>query len=162
MTEASEFSTIGYLTLMQNGQISEINSVASKLMGIERSGLLQRNFTAFVACEDQDHWIQCCLTKKQGEPGSLQLILQRCDGTALHAQLQYIHQIDEAGSPVIRIFLLDTMLQKQTDNALYVPNRRDDYLFLFSPVIVYTCDAFSPHSAKFISINLTKILGYTL
>jgi len=163
MTESSEFSTIGYFTLTQNGQILEINSAACKLLGMERDSFLQKEFTFFVAHEDQDRWIQCCLyTSKNDEQGSLHLTLQRCDSTALHAQLQYVHQIDKVGSPIIRILLIDTLLQKRTDTALYVPNSRDDYLFLFSPVIVYTCDAFSPHSAKFISINFTKILGYTV
>lgn len=163
MTEASDFSTIGYLTLTQNGQILEINSAASKLLGIERNSLLQKDFNSFIIRGDQDSGVQCCLyTSKHDEQGSLQLTLQRCDGTTLHAQLQYIHQIDKDGNPVIRIFLLDTILQKQTETALYAPNTRDDYLFLFSPVIVYTCDAFSPHSAKFISTNLTRILGYSV
>lgn len=160
MIEANRSSTIGYLTLTQTGQISEINPVAAQLLGMERDNLLQRDFSVFVAREDQDRWSLCA--NKHNEQGNLQLLLQRHDGTALQVQLQYKHQSDESGSPIIRIFLIDSMQHKQPEITLSAPNNREDYLFLFSPVIVYTCNVFSPYSAKFISTNLTKILGYTV
>lgn len=163
MTEVYEFPTVGYLTLTQNGQISEINQVASKLLGMECSDLQQRNFTSFVTREDQNRWIQCCLhTNKYEKQGNLQLKLQRPDGATIHAHLQYMHQRNEAGNLAIRIFLIDIMQHEQLEAVLNAPKRRDDYLFSFSPVIVYTCDAFSPHLTKFVSTNLTKILGYTV
>lgn len=163
MIEANRSSTIGYLTLTQGGQISEINLVASQLLGMERGNLLQKEFSSFVAREDHDRLIQCCFcSSESSEQGDLQLLLQRHDGTALQAQLQYKHQRDETGSPTIHIFLIDSMPQKQPETTLIASNSREDYLFSFSSVIVYTCDVFSPYSAKFISANLTKILGYTV
>jgi len=162
MTEADRVSTIGYLSLTQNGQISQINPVACQLLGMERGDLLQRDFSSFVVHEDQDRWIQCCLCPdKPGEQGNLQLLLQRYNGNAFEAQLQCIHQRDETGDPIIRIFLIDMMQSRQPGTSLNVPNSREDYLFSFSPVIVYTCEVFSPYTAKYISANLTKILGYT-
>ncbi len=163
MIEATRSSKIGYLTLTQSSQISEINPVASQLLGMERGNLLQKEFSSFVAREDQDRLIQCCLCpSKPSEQGGLQLLLQRYDGTVFQAQLQYQHQRDEMGNPIIRIFLIDSMPQKQPEIALITSNSRENYLFLFSSVIVYTCDVFSPYLAKFISTNLTKILGYTV
>lgn len=160
MIEANSSSTIGYLVLTQTGQISEINPVAAQLLGMERDNLLRRDFSAFVAREDQDRWNLC--TSKHNEQGNLQLLLQRHDGTALQVQLQYKHQSDEASSPIIRIFLIDSRQHKQPETTLNARSNREDYLFLFSPVIVYTCDVFFPYSAKFISTNLTKILGYSV
>ena len=162
MTKAIEFPVIGYVTLTLYGQITEINFAASKFLGMKRNDLLKRNFTAFIACEDQDRWIQYCLASKKDDQGNLQLTLQCCDGTALSVNLQYIHQVNGVGDSVIHIFLIDTESQKQANASSYVPNSQNDYLFLFSPVIVYSCDAFSPHSAKFISSNLIRILGYTV
>ena len=160
MIEANRSSAIGYLTLTQTGQVLEINPVASQLLGMERDKLLQRDFSAFVASEDQDRWRLCA--NKHNEQGNLQLLLQCYDGSALQVQLQYMHQSDETGSPIIRIFLFESMQHKQLEVALSARSKREDHLFLFSPVIVYTCDIFSPYSAKFISTNLTKILGYTV
>lgn len=160
MIEANSSSTIGYLILTQTGQISEINPAASQLLGMERDNLLQRDFSAFLAREDQDRWGLCI--SEHNEQGNLQLLLQRHDGTAVQVQLQYQHQSDETGSPIIRIFLIDSMRHRQPEITLNARNNREDYLFLFSPVIVYTCDVFSPYSAKFISTNLTKILGYSV
>lgn len=160
MIEANSSSTIGYLVLTQTGQISEINPVAAQLLGMERDNLLRRDFSAFVAREDQDRWNLC--TSKHNEQGNLQLLLQRHDGTALQVQLQYKHQSDETSSPIIRIFLIDSRQHKQPETTLNARSNREDYLFLFSPVIVYTCDVFFPYSAKFISTNLTKILGYSV
>lgn len=160
MIEANSSSTIGYLVLTQTGQISEINPVASQLLGTERDKLLQRDFSAFVAREDMDRWSLC--TNKHNEQGNLQLLLQRHDSTVFQVQMQYKHQSDEMGSPVIGIFLINSMQHKQPEFAPNARNSREDYLFLFSPVIVYTCDVFSPYRARFISTNLTKILGYTV
>ncbi len=160
MIEANRSSTIGYLALTQTGRILEINPVASQLLGMERDKLLQRDFSDFVVREDQDRWSLCI--SKLNEQGNLQLLLQHHDSTALQVQLQYKHQNDETDSPIIRIFLIESMLYKQPESALSACNKREDYLFLFSPVIVYTCDIFSPDSAKFISTNLTKILGYAV
>ncbi|MBL0010465.1 MAG: PAS domain S-box protein [Nitrosomonas sp.] len=87
-----------------------------------------------------------------------------CNATTampFEAQLQCIHQRDETGDPIIRIFRIDMMQSRQPGTSLNVPNSREDYLFSFSPVIVYTCEVFSPYTAKYISANLTKILGYT-
>lgn len=160
MIEANRSSSIGYLILTQIGQISEINPVAAQLLGMERDQLLLRDFSAFVTREDQDRWRLC--TNKHNEQGHLQLLLQRHDSTALQVQLQYKHQNDETGSPIIRIFLFESMQYKQLEVALNARSKWEEHLFLFSPVIVYTCDIFSPYSAKFISTNLTKILGYTV
>lgn len=160
MIEVNKSSSIGYLILTQIGQISEINPVAAQLLGMERDQLLLRDFSAFVTREDQDRWRLC--TNKHNEQGHLQLLLQRHDSTALQVQLQYKHQSDETGSPVIRIFLFESMQYKQLEVALNARSKWEEHLFLFSPVIVYTCDIFSPYSAKFISTNLTKILGYTV
>ena len=160
MIEANRSSSIGYLILTQIGQISEINPVAAQLLGMERDQLLLRDFSAFVTREDQDRWRLC--TNKHNEQGHLQLLLQRHDSTALQVQLQYKHQSDETGSPIIRIFLFESMQYKQLEVALNARSKWEEHLFLFSPVIVYTCDIFSPYSAKFISTNLTKILGYTV
>ncbi|MBY0484791.1 EAL domain-containing protein [Nitrosomonas sp.] len=160
MIEANRSSSIGYLILTQIGQISEINPVAAQLLGMDRDQLLRRDFSAFVTREDQDRWRLC--TNKHNEQGHLQLLLQRHDSTALQVQLQYKHQNDETGSPIIRIFLFESMQYKQLEVALNARSKWEEHLFLFSPVIVYTCDIFSPYSAKFISTNLTKILGYTV
>ena len=135
MIEANRSSTIGYLTLTQNGKILEINPIVSQFLGMERNKLLQRDFSAFVAREDQDRWSLC--VSKHNEQGSLQLLLQRYDGTALQVQLQYQHQSDETGSSIIRIFLIESMQHKQPETTQDVRNSREDYLFLFSPVKLF-------------------------
>lgn len=92
--------------------------------------MLQRDFSAFVVSEDQDRWRLCA--SKHNEQGNLQLLLQCYDGSALQVQLQYMHQSDEAGSPIIRIFLFESMQHKQLEAALSARSKREEHLF-YSP-----------------------------
>jgi diguanylate cyclase (GGDEF)-like protein/PAS domain S-box-containing protein len=56
----------------------------------------------------------------------------------------------------------DITKRKQEEIALYKLNKRLDFLLSSSPAIIYTCEAVPPYAARFISANLTKILGYTV
>jgi len=47
-TELYDFAPSGYLSLLKDGKIKELNFVAAKMLGQERSKLIKRQFTLFV------------------------------------------------------------------------------------------------------------------
>ena len=108
-----DFAPVGYLTLDSNGMIEEMNLTAAALLGHERRDLLQRCFSSLVAAEDQPCWAEFFLSvKKPGGKGTVDVAVQRGDGTLFQAQL------DCAGRTAVRLVLSDITESKATRDQL--------------------------------------------
>ncbi len=88
-----DFAPVGYVTLTDADQISEINLAGAMLLGADRAQLKSRRFTTLVAAEDRDRWCLHFLhvlqsTAKQ----SIELAITRSDGTVFDAQLECMCQ----------------------------------------------------------------------
>ena len=114
-----EFAPVGYLTLNADGLIAEINLTAVKLLGVERTKLLQRRFAAFVVPEDLDRWTQFFLSMKRPDRmGSTELALTSGDGTVLQALLDCKRRPSTgvgADDMAIRIALTDISRRKAAE-----------------------------------------------
>jgi PAS domain S-box-containing protein len=114
-----DFAPVGYFTLNANGMIEEINLAAAKLLGMEREDLLHRRFTSLVIAEDQNRWLLLFLTvMKQDGKGSVEVSLQRRDGTVFQALLDCRRAIVGAGDTAIRIALTDISERKRIEAEL--------------------------------------------
>jgi PAS domain S-box-containing protein len=114
-----DFAPVGYLTLTSDGMIDEINLTCIKMLGMERKDLLHRPFTALVVAEDQSRWMQLILSvMKSGGKSSVEVGLQRRDGTVFQAQLDCAPQKVGAGGTALRVALTDISLRKRTEAAL--------------------------------------------
>jgi PAS domain S-box-containing protein len=114
-----DFAPVGYLTLNSDGMIEELNLTAATLLDMERKDLLHRRFTALVVAEDQSRWMQLILSvMKSGGKSSVEVGLQRRDGTVFQAQLDCEATRVGAGDTAIRIALTDISLRKRTEAAL--------------------------------------------
>ncbi|MDP1612535.1 MAG: PAS domain S-box protein [Sulfuritalea sp.] len=118
-----EFAPVGYVSLTNDGLISEINLTAVKLLGAERKKLLQHRFTALIIAEDQDRWTQFFLRMKEVDcGGNVELGLQRGDGTVLQALLSCEGQKGTqgvgAGGTATRIALTDISARKFAEQQL--------------------------------------------
>ncbi len=111
-----EFAPVGYLTLSAEGIIEAINLTAVKLVGRERNALLQHHFAACVAPADRDAWQRQFLSFKQhGEPHSVELAMQRGDGSVFQAQLDYAPQNSSADGTALRVVLSDISARKRLE-----------------------------------------------
>jgi PAS domain S-box-containing protein len=111
-----DFAPVGYLTLNSDGMIEELNLTAATLLDMERKDLLHRRFTALVVAEDQSRWMQLILSvMKSGGKSSVEVGLQRRDGTVFQAQLDCEATRVGAGDTAIRIAMIE--LKRQV-NAL--------------------------------------------
>jgi PAS domain S-box-containing protein len=115
------FAPSGYLSLNANGMIEEANLTAVTLLGVERKNLLHRRFTSLVVVEDQSRWTQqfVSLLKSDGK-GSMEVSLQRGDGTVFDAQLQCSSQEVGTGDTAapLRIALADISVRKLAETAI--------------------------------------------
>ncbi len=114
-----DFAPVGYLTLNDYGMIDEANLTAVRLLGKERKDLLQHRFTSLVVADDQPSWLQLFL-QVMGRDGkhSVELALQRSDGTALAVHLDAQRRLMDTGETVLRISLSDITTRRQTQNKL--------------------------------------------
>ena len=83
-----DFSPVGYLTLNEKGMIIEANLSCSTMLGIERSSLIGKFFSRFLAKEDQDAFYFHRKMLFESEAKQIcELRLVRQDLTQFHAQL---------------------------------------------------------------------------
>jgi PAS domain S-box-containing protein len=114
-----DFAPVGYLTLNSNGMIEELNLTAAALFGMERKDLLTRRFTAQVIAEDQNRWLTLFLVvMKQDGKGSVEVGLQRRDGTVFPALLDCQRTKVGAGDTALRIALTDISERRQLEAEL--------------------------------------------
>ena len=116
-----EFTPVGYLTLDADDLIEQLNLTAATLLGMERKKLLLRGFLARVLAEDQPRWAALFMRLKAGaDKGSVELALQRGDGTVFQALLDCERRLSPgvgAGQTTIRIALTDISRRKVAEAA---------------------------------------------
>ena len=129
------FSPVGYLTLKENGLISEINLTGAVLLGEERSKLLYHRLTAYVATEHQDRWLRHFTSVLRScEAQSCELAMQKPDGMRFFARLDSLCQCRQDEELEVRIVLTDITERIKNeeeirklafyDTLTQLPNRR--------------------------------------
>ena len=160
-----EFAPVGYLTLSAEGIIEEINLTGVKLLGRERKALLQHRFAACVAPAARDVWQrQFQSVMRHGEPHSVELALQRGDGSVFQAQLEYAPQkggpggmkCPEAGT-ALRVALSNISERKQSEEELRKSEERFAAIARVSADWIWEVDADGVYT--FVSEGVISHLG---
>jgi PAS domain S-box-containing protein len=103
-----EFAPVGYLTLTPEGLIEEVNLTGVKLLGIERGNLLHKGFRTFLIHDDQDRWVRHFINMtSHGGQGTVELAMQRGDGTVFHALVDCERRKAGTGDTAVRLSLTD-------------------------------------------------------
>jgi PAS domain S-box-containing protein len=109
-----EFSPVGYITLTTEGMIAQINMTAVTLLGRERKKLIDKSLRSLVVADDQDRWLRhFAVVTTRDEKSSIDLALQRGDGSVFQAQLECRN--NPSG---VRITLSDITERKQVETEL--------------------------------------------
>lgn len=115
-----EFAPVGYLTLTQQGIISEINLTGANLIGVERKKLLQRNFKYFIAPGYSEGWNNYLVNMVQtSRMGSCELALKRGDGHIFPVQLDCLH-IKAGSEAPLHIAFTDITARKHAEEELRI------------------------------------------
>ncbi len=118
--ELYDAAPVGYLTLSNKGLITEINSTAAGLLGLERNKSLHRLFAAFVSADDGDRWHHFFSdVMKHTQRKNTRLTLKRSDGVMFSVQLECHHVITGDKEPVLYITLTDIAESKHTEDILH-------------------------------------------
>ena len=123
-TDLYDFAPVAYLTLDDRGCILEANLTATRLLGIERSRLVQQPLAPFIQPEDKQKFWAYLVAVIQGQAAPpLELHLQGEGGEKVAVQLDSLLIPDAAGHPQVRISLIDVTARWQAHQDLVQHNR---------------------------------------
>ena len=116
-----DFAPVGYLTIDENGMITEANLTATTMLGVARTLLINRPKTQFIFREDQD--VYYLHRKKIFATGMLQsweMRMVRADGSHFWAHLQGV----DSHEGEYWIAFIDITRRKDAEDALKEANQR--------------------------------------
>ena len=90
-----EFAPVGYITISREGLIGEINLTGSALLGVDRTKLIRRRFSKFVAPQDRDRWHRLFMNMMESAKAEKQafgLEMEGADGSMFYAHLNCLRR----------------------------------------------------------------------
>ncbi len=118
-----EFAPLGYITVNREGEIAEINLGAAALLGVDRSKLINRRFSAFVSDQDKDRWHRLfsnMMEHGEAEKHGCDLEMTAAGGSTFFAHLDCLRRDALDAPPVLRVALADVTKLKQTEAELRI------------------------------------------
>ncbi len=114
-----DFAPVGYLTLTEEGLISQLNLTGAAMLGEERPALMNMPFARFVPPEEADHWRQHFLVALyHGNNLRLELTLKGAQGQRCPVQLDCTRVTSESAAPMVRVTLTDISARKEAEANL--------------------------------------------
>ncbi|MFH0966479.1 MAG: GAF domain-containing protein, partial [Methanobacteriota archaeon] len=109
-----DFAPVGYITLTNEGLISEVNLTGATLLGVVRIHLIHTRFRKFVSPGDLDQVDRFFIeVLDQHEQVACQVHLIRPDGTSFFSRIEGIRVILPDGSSQIRLAIIDISVQHE-------------------------------------------------
>lgn len=130
--ELYDFAPVGYVTLNQDGMVTEINLTGASLLGRDRIKLINARFGRFVTLANQDIWNRMFINlmrKAEPEQQALVLELARTDGSTFHAYLDCQRRQGVDAAPLLRLAMFDISKIKKAEQDM-----REDGAGLASPL----------------------------
>lgn len=133
-------SPIGYISLNENGTITDSNMAVSAMLGMEKNDLLQQHFNNFIIDEDQNifytHYKNLLTTKR---PQKCELRLLGKGGSQLWSKIECVPTKDGNAEPQFLMIISDiTEYKKMGDELQRVKERyrsivmdQDDFICRF-------------------------------
>jgi len=119
-----EFAPVGYITVTRDGLISEINLTGANLLGIDRSKLLNRRFSQFVAPQDKDRWYRLFLSmmtiSAKADKQAFDMQILNPNGSVFYARLNCLRSESVNTPPCLRIAITDISKIKEIENELRI------------------------------------------
>jgi PAS domain S-box-containing protein len=118
-----EFAPVGYITITRDGLMSEINLTGADLLKVDRTKLLMRRFSQFVAAPDKDRWYRLFLnlmTTATADKQAFDLQMLRPDATVFYAHLDCLRHNPANAEPTLRVTLTDISKNKQIEQELRI------------------------------------------
>ncbi|MEI6315712.1 MAG: PAS domain S-box protein, partial [Syntrophus sp. (in: bacteria)] len=114
-----DLAPVGYFTVSEPGLIQETNLTATKMLGVVRADLIKQPLTRFILKEDQDVFYR--VHKHLFDtwvPQVCEMRMIRTDGTAFWAHTETTAALDDDGTPLCRVAVINISASKQAEEEL--------------------------------------------
>ena len=150
-----DFAPIGYFTISDDGVIMEANLTGAKMLGVERSHLINKPLCVFIVKDDQDNYYRHRRkTCKVKERSVCEVRMVRKDGTEFYVQLQCGLEQDKREDTVRCLTVMTDITERK--------RAHDEHrnIFDLSIDMICICDI---KNGYFMKINhaFEKTLGYS-
>jgi PAS domain S-box-containing protein len=156
-----DFAPIGYLTLDELGIIREANLTAARLLQVERSRIIDRQFTHFMVTGDRGAFRRHLnLVLKGRERQTAELRLKRKDGHEFFTILESAFYQDTFGRSLCRTAFSDISERRQAEADLRESEERYRSLFQHNHAVMLLID---PATGDLVDANpaACAFYGYT-
>jgi diguanylate cyclase (GGDEF)-like protein/PAS domain S-box-containing protein len=148
-----EFAPIGYLTVNEQGMVSEANWKARSILGIKRKELGKERFARYVAQQDKKYWqSQFAALKALQEGAELAFEIGLADeetGTHVDVKLTCVRTHVTEDHAMVRMTLFDITASKQADFELRQKEAYQRSLLDNFPFMVWLKDK----DSQFLTVN---------
>ncbi|OYY50476.1 MAG: hypothetical protein B7Y48_02055 [Methylophilales bacterium 28-44-11] len=148
-----EFAPVGYLTVNENGMVSEANWKARSILGIKRKDLGKERFARFVYQDNKKYWqSQFALLKDLQEGGELAFELTLSNeeaNTHVDVKLSCVRTSAMENQSMVRMTLFDITAMKQADTELRQKEAYQRSLLDNFPFMVWLKDK----DCRFLTVN---------
>lgn len=102
-----DFAPVGYMVINDDGDIQEINSTGSNLLGLPKAQIIHKNVTHFLDLHEQSHWNESKQRiARSHQKLELKIVVTRADGSNFYSLFECKHEQDSLQSH-IRISFTD-------------------------------------------------------
>jgi PAS domain S-box-containing protein len=114
-----DFAPVGYLTLSERGAILQANLTAGRILGVDRSRLVDRPLTDFIAREDQDtFYLHRRRVFETQEPQTAEFMMITQNGSELWVRMEATPTGHKADQTTFRATISDITEQKAMEEKL--------------------------------------------
>jgi PAS domain S-box-containing protein len=135
------FAPVGYMTLNNACQITEINFTGASLLGVERSRLFNRLPDFFVVAADRERWKSCILAAlKRDQTQPFDVTLERQDGSLCDVRVDCRRATSDNAKPSLLVTLTDVTERKKVEAALRESEERLNFALTATQDAVWDYD----------------------
>ena len=166
-----EFAPIGYLSMSNQGVITQVNWKVTSMFGLKRQLINEHHFSDFVADEEKEQWQRLFLSMHDldgGEELNFDTILKHTSGTLFNANLNCLRMEDELGKPSLRVAMLDVTQLKRVEQAKHYTDIQLQATIDAIPDLMFEIDidgryytAYTP-SNSLLALPRERLIGHTV
>lgn len=117
-----EFAPVGYITLDRSNRLVNVNYIACRMLGVDKTTALRTTLSRFIVPNDTDSFYFCMKDAlESNRPAICQVKMKRADKSAFNAELRAVWEAISEGEPRhCRVAIIDNSERIKSEEELKV------------------------------------------